>query len=138
MIRQVVSRSDFNQTFNQFNTVYFPSFNFQQNVFQTDMAYTAKTQGLNSIMLGTINDLAWKFGTFGMDLQNNLFQQQINGKSYAIDLLAFNINRGRDHGLQPYVKYVQKCLNINITSFSQLSPTLINDFNAQQLASLYE
>ncbi len=102
------------------------------------MAYNAKTQGLNAIMLGTINDLAWKFGTFGMDLQNNLFQQTINNKTYAVDLLAFNINRGRDHGLQPYVKYVQKCLNITITDFAQLSPLLMNDFNAKQLASIYE
>ncbi|XP_075148042.1 immune-regulated catalase [Haematobia irritans] len=37
------------------------------------------------------------------------------------DIMAFDIQRGRDHGLQPYFKYVQVCNNIKITSW--------NDFN---------
>ena len=73
-----------------------------------------------------------------MDLQNNLFQTTYaNGTTYAIDLLAFNINRGRDHGLQPYINYIKQCFNVTIKTFADLSPRFMNSFNAQQLASLY-
>ena len=49
-----------------------------------------------------------------------------------------NVNIGRDHGLQTYVKYLQKYLNINITSFDDLSPLLMNGLNLGQLKSIYE
>ena len=59
--------------------------------------FSSKTQGLNSVFLGILNDVAWKFGTFGFSLQNNLFQTNYaNGSTSSIDLLAFNVNRGRD------------------------------------------
>jgi len=44
-----------------------------------------------------------------------------NGSTSASDLLAINIQRGRDHGLQPYYKYVQSCFGITVTSFTSLS-----------------
>jgi len=51
-----------------------------------------------------INDIAWKFGTYGFDLQNNLFQTTYsNGTTISADLLALNINRGRDHGYKNYL-----------------------------------
>ncbi len=50
------------------------NFPFQSIVFQSDSAYNTGLQGLNSIFLGMINDFAWQFGTFGNQLQNNLFQ----------------------------------------------------------------
>lgn len=94
---------------------------------------------MNSIFLGLVNDIAWKFGSFGTSLQNNLFKStDSNGNTYAVDLLATNINRGRDHGLQPYVKYVKSCFNITINTFDDLSPILMNGFNRDQLRSIYE
>jgi hypothetical protein len=104
MIRQVVGRSNINQSYvlNNvlINNAYFKSYDFERNVFQSDMAYDKKYQGLNSIFLALVNDFAWKFGTFGNQLQNNLFQQFYpNGSTNSFDLLALNINRGRDHGI---------------------------------------
>jgi len=105
LIRQVVGRMDINQTLklnnvtNKTRNAYFSSYDFELNVFQSDMAYDKKNQGLNSIALGLVNDYAWKFGSFGNQLQNNLFQQfYANGSTSSYDLLALNINRGRDHG----------------------------------------
>lgn len=37
------------------------------------------------------------------------------------DMLAFDIQRGRDHGLQPYYKYLEICHNIKINDWSGLS-----------------
>ena len=89
--------------------------------------------------MGNLNDLAWKFGTFGNTLQNNLFRTAYsNGSTVATDLFAVNINRGRDHGLQPYVKYVKKCFNLEINSFSDLSANLMEKSNVKILESLYE
>ena len=51
-----------------------------------------------------VNDIAWKFGTYGFDLQNNLFQKFFaNGTTKSADLLALNVNRGRDHGTLIYL-----------------------------------
>lgn len=36
------------------------------------------------------------------------------------DILAFDIQRGRDHGLQPYVKYLEICKNIKINDWTDL------------------
>ncbi len=43
-----------------------------------------------------------------------------NGTIYAIDLLAFDINTGRDHGLQPYINYIKQCFNVTINTFADL------------------
>jgi hypothetical protein len=85
-----------------------------------------------------IQDLAWHFGSFGNQLQNNLFKVADSTlPQQAVDLFATNINRGRDHGLQPYVYYVKQCLGINIYNFSDLT-ILMNTPNINTLMSLYE
>ena len=101
-----------------------------------------KFEGLNSILSGLLYDLTWKFGSFGSELQNNLFYTPPVGndvpKQLAVDLFATNIVRGRDHGLAPYLSYVQSCLNITtIKNFSDLA-VLMNGQNWGRLASLYE
>jgi len=66
-------------------------------------------------MLGFLNDPAWLFGTYGTGLQNKLFQTTYpNGTTNALDLLAFNLNRGHDHGLQTYINYVKQCFGYTI------------------------
>ncbi len=65
---------------------------------------------------------AWLFGTFGNQLQNNLQQvTYTNGTTTAADLFAINVQRGRDHGLQPYYKYLQACTGKTISSFTDLT-----------------
>lgn len=50
-----------------------------------------------------------------LDLQDFFFFLQIvwheNTKPTHTDVLAFDIQRGRDHGLQPYYKYLEVCNN---------------------------
>jgi hypothetical protein len=84
-----------------------------------------------------LRDFAWLFGTFGNQMQNNLFQTTFaNGTTVAHDLLALNINRGRDHGLPTYTQFFSKAFNINITSFSQLQ-WLMAPPRVQQLQKAY-
>ena len=52
------------------------------------------------------------------DLQNKLIDHPAGP---LLDLAAVNINRGRDHGLAGYSKYVTYCSGITLTSFTDLS-----------------
>lgn len=91
------------------------------------------------MFLGLVNDIAWKFGTYGTSLQNNFMKTtDENGNVVARDLFAINVNRGRDHGIQPYVKYIKYCFNVTINTFADLTPRFMNRFNMLQLQSIYE
>ncbi|CAF0930096.1 unnamed protein product [Brachionus calyciflorus] len=114
-----------------------PPLNFSDMAFKSDYAYDSKAEGIQSILSGTINDRCWKFGSFGFELQNRLFGKTENNIFSAVDLLATNIQRGRDHGLQPYVKYVKHCHGIDVTTFDDLK-TLILSPNIASLQSVYE
>jgi hypothetical protein len=152
LIRQKLNRFDV-----MHNLYRNKSYDLQKIVFQSDYAYeydfillfifknsiffrsSTNFQGLNSIFVGLIDDLAWKFGSFGFELQNTLFQiaNKDGSSQIAVDLLATNINRGRDHGLKPYIYYVKSCLNITIRSFADLR-VLMNGFSITALQAVYE
>ncbi len=138
MIHQNFSANNANGPPGPGPNLYFPGYYLYQSFFQSDKAYNNITEGLNGIFLGILNNLAWKFGTYGNALQNNLFQTTYpNGTTYAIDLLAFNINRGRDHGLQTYVNYVKQCFKVTINTFADLVPRFMNQQSVQQLQAVY-
>lgn len=86
---------------------------------------------------GLANDKAWKFGTYGSEMQNNLFGETENGTFTAVDLLATNLQRGRDHGLPPYIDYVYKCHGVNVTKFNDLT-FIMRTPKIQTLEKLYE
>lgn len=80
---------------------------------------------------------AWKFGSFGNQMQNNLFQTTYpNGTYNSLDLFAVNLMRGRDHGLPTYVDFLRGFRGINIASFTQLS-SLMNGPSIQNLQRVY-
>lgn len=120
---------DFN-FFNKFHQDITPGrgFPYGDIIEKSDFAYLSSVGGLNSILVGTLNEKAWKFGSFGDFLQNHLFETRnaTTGETFAFDLLATNILRGRDHGLPPYVQYVKFCHNIDITDFRQLDQLMVS------------
>lgn len=72
------------------------------------------------------------------DLSLQLFRSKMIGnKSFGGDSLAFDIQRSRDHGLQPYINYIKKCLNIRITSWNDLR-NIIREDDLNKLKSIYE
>lgn len=77
--------------------------------------------GIESIFVGLINDKASRVDmSVGNELQNKLPDSPFS----LMDLAATNINRGRDHALQPYIKYRELCGLPPITGFEELSNTL--------------
>ncbi|OTF80786.1 hypothetical protein BLA29_003300, partial [Euroglyphus maynei] len=73
---------------------------------------------------------------FARDVTNHLFQAP--GKKFGLDLVALNIQRGRDHGIQSYVKYRELCGLSKIESFIDLRTVLSNPTVADVFSHLYK
>ena len=63
---------------------------------------------------------AWQFGKFAYQMQNLFNDALPNGEINYKDLLAINIQRGRDHGLPGYTQYLKYYFGVTIKSFSDL------------------
>ena len=62
---------------------------------------------------------AWD-DTFADDIINHLFEMKGNEKATAMDLIALNIQRGRDHGVPGYNSYRDACGLKRATKFDDL------------------
>ena len=74
------------------------------SIFNTSDAYTA----LDDICRGTLVEVTYQSLPQMAESLHNLLFFQVPGEK-TISLSAFNIQRGRDHGLQPYVSYRRFC-----------------------------
>ncbi|GFT01604.1 peroxidase [Nephila pilipes] len=74
---------------------------------------------------------------YGEDVVNYLYQRP--GLDYGSDLSSVDMQRGRDHGLAPYIHFVSLCSegNVNITSFDDLWPRLMSKKHARYLEENY-
>ena len=89
---------------------------------------------VDGLVVGLTRDKMEQFDTgFVEDLTNHLFDGDSNG---GMDLVALNIQRGRDHGLPGYNKYREICNLGRANSFSDFSQQMSLS-RAQQLQRLY-
>ncbi|KAH6922567.1 hypothetical protein HPB50_016170 [Hyalomma asiaticum] len=87
---------------------------------------------VDNVLRGSVVQPMEPFSRFGdHGLTHYLFRQR--GLPYGGDLFALDIQRARDHGVRPYVDWVQLCQNISITSFADLSQVM-----PEETARLYE
>lgn len=70
-------------------------------------------------------------------LSLQLYQSNMQSKVFGGDSLAFDIQRTRDHGLQPYINYIKKCFNIRITQWDDLR-NIVKEDDLNKLRSIYE
>lgn len=71
------------------------------------------------------------------DLSLQLYRAKMFGnRVFGGDSLAMDIQRTRDHGLQPYIAYIKKCLNIKINWWEDLR-NIISDDDLERLQMIY-
>ena len=62
------------------------------------------------------------------DYDNNfvpaITNQLFDDGEFGLDLIAINMQRGRDHGLPGYIHYRKSCGGKTITNFNQLGPNI--------------
>jgi peroxidase len=74
-----------------------------------------------SILLGLITQQAAAMDTvYTPEVTERLFHRK--GRNDSLDLLAFNINRGRDNGMPTYNDYREFCGGSRAQLFSEISP----------------
>ena len=57
--------------------------------------------------------------------------------TFYFSLASFNIQRGREHGLQPYINYVKFFQNITITDWSNLTRLGFDPRKVEELKGAY-
>lgn len=93
-----------------------PSFSLRDSFFKPELL---RLSGMvDGLVSGLTRETVPKFDTsFTEDVTNHLFDGDENG----MDLVALNIQRGREHGLPGYTKYKELCSLGTTNSFSDLS-----------------
>jgi peroxidase len=91
------------------------------------------------MLIGLIMDPSARFDPNVADtLQNRLFEFVVgDGSVVAVDLVATNINRGRDHGIPDFNSVREKCGMRKAATFDDLRGTIPED-RLRVLASVYQ
>ncbi|XP_075730448.1 chorion peroxidase [Rhipicephalus microplus] len=77
-----------------------------------------------------------RYGTH--DVTRHAFRRPDGPKPFGVDLFAFDIQRGRDHGLRPYVDYVRHCApDVPLDEFEHLERLMPRDA-VELFAGLYD
>ncbi|XP_063703454.1 peroxidase-like [Culicoides brevitarsis] len=93
-----------------------------------DVQYKKETKKhtIDKIMSAVTRQHAMRLDTsYVDDLSNQLFRTiHSEGEAFGSDSLALDIQRSRDHGLQSYIKYVNHCKDLEITSWEDLEAVM--------------
>ncbi|KYN35083.1 Chorion peroxidase, partial [Trachymyrmex septentrionalis] len=90
---------------------------------------------VDRLLLGLINQPCQRRDEFiTEEMTNHLFQTP--GFPFGMDLASLNIQRGRDHGLPPYIRWRKPCSLSPIRTFEDLNKVMSLDV-IRKLKSLY-
>nr|XP_054764522.1 heme peroxidase 2-like [Lytechinus pictus] len=105
--------------------------------FNASAIYDSEINGMNGFILGNINQRVNKIDRhFSSGIQGHLFEDEETGR--GLDLIAINIQRGREHGLNSYTVYYEKCNHDKkISSWNDYLGVFQDDYLIKELANLY-
>jgi len=114
------------------------AYNYQlrENFMNTSLYTLNDGKNVNEILRGMTIQHSQKVDShIDPDLTNHLFNE---GKPFGMDLMALNIQRGRDHGLPPYSKFRTFCGMKKLPSSFQQSATGFDNKIWKKLGMVYE
>lgn len=89
-----------------------------------------------SALRGMLYDpIASKCMAYTEELRSHLFASKKFG--LGIDLMSLDLMRGRDVGIQPYIKYFERCVGITILCWRDLEPFISHEY-LPLLREIYE
>lgn len=93
--------------------------------------------GVDPLLRGMFTTPA-KLKTSTQNLNSELTEKLFySAHAVALDLAAINIQRGRDHGIPPYVKWREFCNMTEVNSFDDLKNEIIDKTVRDKLEKLY-
>lgn len=93
------------------------SMNLKDSFFNPELIHSGLTPNLIATML---NSKAAVMDPFLTPSLKNFLYHHSGQDTFGSDLAAFNIQRGRDHGIPPYVDYVKFCFGFVVRSWKDL------------------
>ncbi|XP_030852379.1 peroxidasin homolog isoform X3 [Strongylocentrotus purpuratus] len=106
--------------------------------FNASAMHDAANNGMNGFVLGNIAQKVNKVDRHVTSaIQGHLFEEEEDG--FGLDLLAMNIQRGREHGIPSYVEYREMCTpkRPKIESWDDLKGVFLDDGLLDELQELY-
>ncbi|CAN8025603.1 unnamed protein product [Ixodes persulcatus] len=92
------------------------SFELEENYFFPFNFYNGD---LDYVLRGLLQQKAQEFDKFVTDgVTHHLYR--LRNDTFGLDLIALNIQRAREHGIRPYVDYLNSCKKVQIKSFDDL------------------
>ncbi|XP_029672350.1 uncharacterized protein LOC115240990 [Formica exsecta] len=124
------------QSFIRFDSNHRPIFNNVSIHDEFSNPANLETAGsVDRLLLGLVNQPCQRRDEFiTEEITNHLFQTP--GFAFGMDLASLNIQRGRDHGLPPYVRWREPCSLSPIKSFEDLDRVMSSEM-ARKFRSLY-
>ncbi|PIC22256.1 hypothetical protein B9Z55_016378 [Caenorhabditis nigoni] len=112
------------------------NFDLGHDIFYADQNYLAGIGGWEPVMNGMVRTPSMKSDRyFSFGIRNQMFE--IRGRNGSgVDLVSVNIQRGRDMGLFPYIKYRQLVGLPPVSTFSDLDSTMSQE-NIRALRNVY-
>jgi peroxidase len=98
----------------------------------------SKMQFLDRLMSAVLRQNAMAMdSSYVDDLSINMYRANMHGnRKFGGDSLAYDIQRGRDHGLSSYLSYIKKCLNVKINSWDDLK-SIVREDDLNRLRTIY-
>lgn len=78
----------------------------RKSFFNASVTHDLGNGGINSLILGTLEKQCL---AIDRHISSSICEHLFEGIDFALDLVALNIQRGRDHGLPPYIQYRKFC-----------------------------